>query len=201
MTSGRPWTTADVDGYRDWIDGWIGERAARGEAADCADLALLAVVTWASQRGLHVPLSFLQRRGGRWRWTTVSQDTFGGDYLKYARWVRRMLGAQNLVDHVNSRPVATRDLRAGDFLVFDWRQSGAEPNIPYWHTIVYISPSRLWMGNEDSMDQPVAPQAITDDHPRGTRTPRDYLEHPDLYADPRVGPAGRRWKFFPRDGT
>lgn len=195
---GRTWNEGDVAAYREWIDGWIADRAADGLAADCADLAILGVITFAARRELTVPLSFFEREGGRGKWTRVSEGTFRGDYDRFARWARRFLGAQNLADHVNTRGVPTPEMQAGDLLVYNWRQTDTEPNIPYWHTMVYVSPSRLWMGNEDHLDRPTVPVAITDENPRGGRRPADYLSHPDLFAEKGGQPSGRRWRFFPR---
>ncbi len=196
---GRAWTGDDVTGYREWIDGWIAERAAGGEKADCADLALWAIITYAGQHGLHVPFFYMDKVDGKWKWRRASELEFKGNYPRFAAWARLMLGARNLADHVNTRPVPVEGIKAGDLLIFNWKQTETEPNIPFWHTILYVGPDRLWMGNEDFENKPTVPELITADKPRGARYPKDYLAHPDLYAERGGVPSARRWKFFPRD--
>jgi len=199
MRRGGNWTPEHVARYRAWIDTFIRQYRDAGNVADCADLALESLVTYAGQNGLHVEIT--TRVSPR---RTVSELGFSS-YAQLARTARIEAGARNLADAQNTRPVDLRDALPGDLLLFNWMQTQQPPNIPHWHTMIFIDANKLWFGNAVNVDEPTLPDYVSNDKKRrvvvgydaaghelmGDVGPQFYLTHQDIF-----GRTPRRWRLF-----
>lgn len=177
MNKGRAWTAEDVGNYQAWIDSFITEYEADGKVADCADLAIESLISFAEKEGLHVEITT------RVKPRKVISEVDFKTYRAFVKAARSQAGAQNLADKQNTKPVDLKDALAGDLLIFDWSDSD------HWHTMIFINQKKLWMGNVDNGDQ--VPIIVSDKSERNGNGPDYYLKHSDLR-----GGKPRRWAFF-----
>ena len=85
------------------------------EPIDCADLALLGLVRFASQEGLPLRLKYWSK--SEWSFYDVSSAEFSS-VDQFERAVLVNLGALNIID--NTAPLPLSQLQAGDLLMTRW---------------------------------------------------------------------------------
>ena len=106
-----PWTQAAIDGYTTFSRTYVSEF---DEEIDCADLALSALVDYATARRLPVRLRYFAK--GKWDWYAMPAGSRKAASFKSN--ALRMLGALNVIDNTRKIPLASA--RAGDMIMTRW---------------------------------------------------------------------------------
>jgi hypothetical protein len=106
-----PWTKTAIDGYSTFSKTYV---TGFTEEIDCADLALSALVDYATANKLPVRLRYFAK--GKWDWYALPAGSRKGASFK--RNALLMLGALNVID--NTRKIAIDAARAGDLIMTRW---------------------------------------------------------------------------------
>jgi len=169
-----------------------------GEKADCADVAIAALIRVASQEGL--PLRLRYYADGKWKHFDSRDDAYSSPE-QYEAEMRNNLGAQNIFD--NTRAVKNYEqVEAGDIFLYDLRfhrkrnrEAGQPPPEYTGHTMPVLGVGRE-PGKE--AEYTVAEGHTSAQRGEGTRIDaRTYTESaikskfPNRYADD-TGPRGLR---------
>lgn len=107
------WTQNDIASYHQFAKHYI---STYGERIDCADLAISALIVFASRNKLPVRLKYFQS-GWKWMDYNPSKD----NATKYRNNAMRMLGALNVID--NTKPISIGSAKPGDFIMSKWDSS------------------------------------------------------------------------------
>lgn len=115
------WTQNDIERYHRFASQYI---STYGDRIDCADLAISALIEFASKNKLPVKLKYFQ---GGWKWMNYnpSKDIA----IKFRSKAMRMLGALNVID--NTKPIPVGSARSGDFIMSKWNASDGHTRIIY----------------------------------------------------------------------
>jgi hypothetical protein len=106
-----PWNKAAIDGFASFSKTYV---SSYDTEIDCADLALSALVDYATAHKLPVRLRYFAK--GKWDWYAMpagsrKSASFKSNALK-------MLGALNVID--NTRKISLETARAGDMIMTRW---------------------------------------------------------------------------------
>jgi RHS repeat-associated protein len=112
------WGRADIQAYSSYMKDFVKNYPGK---IDCADLALLGLINFASSNGLPVNLKYYSN--GHWS----SYNAQSGDFSsvgQYTNTVLTNMGAVNVID--NTHPISPGSLQAGDLLMtkYDPRTTG-----------------------------------------------------------------------------
>ena len=112
------WARADIEAYSNYMKDFVKNYPGK---IDCADLALMGLINFASSNGL--PVNFKYYSAGHWG----SYNAQSGDFSsvgQYTNTVLTNMGAVNVID--NTHPISPGDLQAGDLLMtkYDPRTTG-----------------------------------------------------------------------------
>ena len=110
-----------------------------GERIDCADLAISALIKFASKNQLHVKLKYYKNG---WKW--LNYDPSVDNAVKFRTIAMRMLGALNIID--NTMPISIGSASSGDFIMSRWNSALGHTGIIY--SINYDSKEKIskWFG-------------------------------------------------------
>lgn len=115
------WTQKDIERYHQFAQHYI---STYGERIDCADLAISALIEFASKNKLPVKFKYFQ---GGWKWMDYYPATDNAAIFR--KKAMRMLGALNVIDNTKSIPVGSA--RPGDFIMSKWNSSLGHTRIIY----------------------------------------------------------------------
>ncbi|MGD1045732.1 MAG: RHS repeat-associated core domain-containing protein, partial [Bacteroidota bacterium] len=104
------WTNETFKNYQTFAANYISTY--KDKKIDCADLALTALVEYASQNGLPIDLRYY--RDGSWQSFNAASDEFSSKD-EYLSTVTNKLGALNIID--NTKPIALENAGAGDLIM------------------------------------------------------------------------------------
>ena len=128
-----PWSdTTTINDYHSFVQTYISNYASK---IDCADLAIAALVDFASARKL--PLKIKYYSSG-WKWYTYNPDT--DNAIVFKNNTMKMLGALNVIDNTNPVPIGMA--RPGDLIMSKWDNSRGHTRII--HTIDYDPQSKKY---------------------------------------------------------
>jgi len=103
------WGRADIQAYSNYMKGFV---KSYGAKIDCADLALLGLINYASSNGLPVNLKYYSNGG--WGSYNAQGNAFGS-VQQYTTTVLNNLGALNVID--NTHPIKVGELQPGDLVM------------------------------------------------------------------------------------
>ena len=115
------WTSKEIARYHQFAKQYI---STYGERIDCADLAISALIDFASKNKLPVKLKYF--RGG-WKWIVYNPSL--DNAVKFRNNAMRMLGALNIID--NTIPIFIGSAEAGDFIMSKWNSALGHTRIIY----------------------------------------------------------------------
>ena len=106
------WGPKFIQAYSDFMKAFVRSYSAK---IDCADLALLGLITFASDNGLPVSLRYYSRGG--WNVYDAQSSQFQ-TVDQFISTVLANLGALNVID--NTHPINAADLAPGDLMMSKW---------------------------------------------------------------------------------
>jgi hypothetical protein len=115
------WTNKEIERYYQFAKQYI---STYGERIDCADLAISALIEFASRNKLPVKLKFFQ---SGWKWLNYNPSV--DNAVKFRDNAMRMLGALNIID--NTKPIFIGSARSGDFIMSKWNSTVGHTRIIY----------------------------------------------------------------------
>ncbi len=115
------WTDKDIVRYHQFAKVYI---STYGKKIDCADLAISALIEFASKNKLPIKLKYYQ---GGWNWFNYNPSV--DKAFKYKTNAMRMLGALNVID--NTKPIPLELAKPGDFLMTKWSSALGHTRIIY----------------------------------------------------------------------
>lgn len=116
-----PWDQNTIEKYRTHVKNYI---ATYNSKIDCADLALAALVDFASENQCPVRLKYYS---DGWKW--FEYDPSSDDAAQYKNTVMNMLGALNIIDNTTSVPISMA--KPGDFIMSKWSSRLGHTRIIY----------------------------------------------------------------------
>jgi RHS repeat-associated protein len=105
------WTDEQIQGYQTYAADFISSYT---EEIDCADLALTALINYASENNLPLNLRYYDKG---WKSYDASSDAFT-NVAQYLNTVRINMGALGVID--NTSPLALSNAAAGDLIMSKW---------------------------------------------------------------------------------
>ena len=116
-----PWSQENIGQYQQFSKNYIENFH---EKIDCADLAIVCLVDFASQNSLPVKLKYL---AGGWKWYSFAPGVTNA--VSFKDKATRMLGALNVIDNTKSIQIA--DAQPGDLIMTKWNASLGHTRIIY----------------------------------------------------------------------
>ncbi|HEU0133243.1 MAG TPA: hypothetical protein VFR28_00330 [Allosphingosinicella sp.] len=154
------WTAEDEERFATFVPAFV---SGYDQKIDCADLALVALATFAGRNRLPIRLydfdlprnpQFDRKIGSR-RWIVF--DPRRSDWQAYGRYISDQLGAVNVIE--NSRRIEMREARAGDLIM----SKNEGPGDYTGHTRVLVASrwdsqrNDWWIGRYEGNLPPVVP--------------------------------------------
>ena len=115
------WTNNDIARYHQFAKQYISTYSGR---IDCADLAIAALVEFASKNKLPVKLKYYQ---GGWKWMNYNPSV--DIAAKFKSTAMKMLGALNIID--NTEAISIGAAKPGDLIMSKWSSSLGHTRIIY----------------------------------------------------------------------
>lgn len=121
MPALQQWNSKHIVAYQQYAKSYIASYATK---IDCADLAIAALVDFATKRKLPVKLKYYSNG---WHWMNFEPGSM--DSNKFKKTAMLKLGALNVID--NSKPIPISMAKPGDLIMSKWNPTLGHTRIVY----------------------------------------------------------------------